>query len=236
MGGLPADESIALAEPPLMRALELDADLVEAQASLGLLRVLQGDIEAAEGAFDKAIAMRPNYPQVFRLYGKLRYQQDRNDEAIQFLEKAFALDPYSAAVNFDVGRLYEESGRFEEAMEHFLRVVEIEPKHAFAYVYIAAIHYLAYGRVPTSKSTTRTVRDPGSIKHWNSAPKHSGLSGVARCSTSTSVTKLPRKRMHAHCCSTIRGTGAHCAYCATPILQQAVMRLPDHGMPGRTAS
>ena len=150
VGGLPVDESIALAEPPLMRALELDTDLVEAQASLGLLRVLQGDIEAGERAFDKAIAMRPNYPHVFRLYGKLRYKQGRNDEAIEFLEKAYALDPYSALINFEVARLYEESGRFQEAMQHFLRVVDIEPKHAFAYVYIAAIHYLAYGSVDES--------------------------------------------------------------------------------------
>lgn len=165
VGGLPIDESIALAEPPLMRALELDTDLVEAQASLGLLRALQGDIEAAERAFDKAIAMRPNYARVFRRYGKLRYNQGRNDEAIQFLEKAYALDPYSVPINFEVARLYEGSGRFEEAMEHFLRVVEIEPKHAFAYVYIAAIHYLAYGRVDESliwyfKAAENDARSP----------------------------------------------------------------------------
>lgn len=164
-GGLTIDESIALAEPPLMRALELDTDLVEAQASLGLLRQLQGDIDAAEQSYKRAIALRPNYPRVFRLYGRLRLRQGRADDAIDLLENAFTLDPYSTSINFDVGRLYEVSGRFEEAMEHFLRVAEIEPDHAFVYVYIAAIHYLAYGRVDESliwysKAAARDTQSP----------------------------------------------------------------------------
>ena len=69
---------------------------------------------------------------------------------MDLLQKALRLDPYSAPVNLDVGRLYEESGQFEEALASYLRVIEIEPDHAFAYVYIAAIHYLVHGRADES--------------------------------------------------------------------------------------
>ena len=149
-GGLKVDESVALAEPPLMHALKLDGTLVEAQASLGMLRQQQGNWQAAEQAYDKAIALRPNYARVFRLYGRLRWRQGMKDEALQYMQQALRLDPYSVPVNFDVARLDEELGRFEEALARYGRIIEVEPSHAFAYVYIAAIHYLVYGRADES--------------------------------------------------------------------------------------
>ena len=60
-GGLSIEESVALAEPHVMRALSLNPGLIEAQASLGMLRQLQGNAPAAEQAFEKAITQRPNY-------------------------------------------------------------------------------------------------------------------------------------------------------------------------------
>jgi TolB-like protein len=116
LGGLTIDESVALAEPPLMQALRLDPMLVEAQASLGMLRDLQGDGQAAEQAFEEAIALRPNYARVFRRYGRMRWRQGRYDEALQLMQRAMRLDPYSVPVNFDVARLDEELGRFDEAI------------------------------------------------------------------------------------------------------------------------
>jgi tetratricopeptide (TPR) repeat protein len=69
---------------------------------------------------------------------------------MELLQKALNLDPFSAGVNFDLGRLYDLSGDFDEALEWYLRVLEIEPDHAFSYVYIAAIHFLVYGRADES--------------------------------------------------------------------------------------
>jgi TolB-like protein/Tfp pilus assembly protein PilF len=149
-GGLPTDESNALAEPPLVKALELDGNLGQAFASLGFLRQQQGNLQAAEQAYDQAISLQPNYSSVLRQYGGLRWQQGRREEALQFFQQALTLDPYSAPVNFGIARILDESGNFEEAMERYLLAVEIEPNHAFAYVYIAAIHYLVYGRADES--------------------------------------------------------------------------------------
>ena len=149
-GGLPIDESNALAEPPLTKALHLDPDLGEAHASLGLLRQQQGNWQAAEQAYQTAISLRPSYARVFRLYGRLRRDQGKIEESTEFLQKALALDPYSAPVNVDLGRAYDALGYFDEALQRFLRLAEIEPDHAFAYVYIAASHYLVYGQVDES--------------------------------------------------------------------------------------
>jgi adenylate cyclase len=149
-GGLPIDESVALAEPPLVRAIELNRNLGQAQATLGFLRQQQGDLQAAEHAYDRAIALQPSYSRVLRLYGRLRWQQGRVEDALRFLQRALTLDPFSAPVHFSIARIHDESGDFEAAMAGYRRVVEIEPDHAFAYVYIAAIHYLVYGRADES--------------------------------------------------------------------------------------
>ncbi len=149
-GGLPTDESNALAEPPLVRALELNHGLGQAYATLGLLRQQQGNLQAAEAAYKQAISLQPNYSRVFSLYGRLRWEQGEHEDAVELFQKALALDPYSAPVNFNIARSLDVSGQFEEALTRYLRVVEIEPGQAFAYVYIAAIHYLAYGRADES--------------------------------------------------------------------------------------
>lgn len=149
-GGLRTDESNALAEPPVVRALELDSSLGQAHATLGFLRRQQGDLLGAEAAFKQAIVLQPNYPRVFRFYGRLRWQEGRLEEALEFFQKALELDPFSATVMYDIARIHDESGRFDEALAGYLRVIDIEPDHAFAYVYIAAIHYLVYGRADES--------------------------------------------------------------------------------------
>lgn len=146
-GGLSVQDGNALAEPPLARALALDASLGEAYASLGLLRQMQGDDKAAEAAYAEAIALRPSYSRVFRLYGVLRWQQGMHEEAMELLQQALRLDPFSASVNYDLGRMYDVLGQFDKALKNYLHAVEVEPGHAFAYVYIAAIHYLVYGRL-----------------------------------------------------------------------------------------
>lgn len=145
-GGLSVAESNALAEPPIARALMLNENLGEAHATLGLLRQQQGDIASAEIAYQEAIALRPNYARAFHLYGRLKWRNGDKEQGIALLRKALEIDPYSAPVNYDVGRAYDEAGEFEEAMARYLRIIEIEPDHAFAYVYIAAMHYLVYGR------------------------------------------------------------------------------------------
>ena len=146
-GGMPVEESNALSEPLILRALTLDNNLAEAHAALGLLRQQQGKEEAAEKAYRRAIELQPSNSDVFRRFGVLRWRQGQVQEGLELLKKALDLDPYSAPVNYDIGRLYDQIGRFDQALESHLRVIEIEPDHAYAYVYIAALNYLVFGRI-----------------------------------------------------------------------------------------
>jgi len=146
-GGMPAGESTALSEPLILRALMLDNNLAEAHAALGLLRQQQGNGEAAEKAYQRAIELQPSNSDVFRRFGVLRWRQGQVQQGLELLKQALDLDPYSAPVSYDIGRLYDQIGGFDQALESYLRVIEIEPDHAYAYAYIAALNYLVYGRI-----------------------------------------------------------------------------------------
>ena len=150
LAGMEAKESTALAEPLLKRALAIEPDLGEAYASLGLVRQLQNNIHAAEEAYRKAMQLRPNYSRVFRLLGKLKLKQGTGQEGYDLLQKALAIDPYSVPINFDIARYHDATGNFETALARYLRIIEVEPDYAFAYVYIAAIYYLVDGRADES--------------------------------------------------------------------------------------
>lgn len=150
LAGMEASESTVLAEPLLMRALVLEPDLGEAYASLGLVRQLQNNVQAAEEAYRKAMKLRPNYSRVFRLLGRLKLRQGMQQEGYDLLKKALAIDPYSVPVNFDIARYHNSIGNFESALTRYRRIIEVDPDYAFAYVYIAAIHFLVYGQADES--------------------------------------------------------------------------------------
>lgn len=150
MAGMEATESTVLAEPLLMRALAIEPDLGEAYASLGLVRQLQNNMHAAEEAYRTAMRLRPSYSRVFRLLGRLKLRQGNQPEGYELLQRALAIDPYSVPVNFDIARYHDSIGDFDSALARYLRIIEVEPDYAFAYVYIAAIYYLVHGQIDES--------------------------------------------------------------------------------------
>ena len=164
-GGLSVDESNALAEPPLMKALQLDADSSQANATLGLLRQEQGALQAAEQAYEKSISQQPN-SRALVLLGILRLTQERFEEAMDLFQEAFVLDPYSATVNYRIARRLLDSGNFDEALPWFHRTLAIEPDYALAHVYIGMTHHNFFGHVDESlfwyvKAAKIDERNPG---------------------------------------------------------------------------
>jgi TolB-like protein/Flp pilus assembly protein TadD len=92
-GDLPASESIQLAEPMVRRALALDPELAEAQASLGLMLRDKGDKEASIGALEKAIALNPSYSPAHHWLALSFQDLGRLREARSALEAGLKVDP-----------------------------------------------------------------------------------------------------------------------------------------------
>ena len=197
IAGMEATQSTVLAEPLLMRALAIEPDLGEAYASLGLVRQLQNNDYAAEEAYRTAMRLRPNYSRVFRLLGRLKLRQGSQEEGYELLQKALAIDPYSVPVNFDIARYHDSIGDFASALARYRRIIEVEPDYAFAYVYIAAIHYLVEGAVDESlvwyqKAVEHDALSPSLASAQATAYLELGDSDAARVFVEQALDMSPR--------------------------------------------
>jgi TolB-like protein/Tfp pilus assembly protein PilF len=98
-------------------ALELDPDLAEPHATLGLIaHEFDGDWSAAETNFRDAIRLRPNYASAHHWYAILLSNLGRHEEAIEEAERALALDPFSTVVSGDVAGVFWTAGLRDRAI------------------------------------------------------------------------------------------------------------------------
>ncbi len=98
-----SDELRAQAKAAALRALELDPDLGEAHASLGIMLVDEFDWSRAIEHFRKAIALRPDYATARQWYATALVNLGRANEARQEIAHALRLDPTSRIINMNAG-------------------------------------------------------------------------------------------------------------------------------------
>jgi serine/threonine-protein kinase len=122
----PAD-IVPKARPHAYRALELDGDLAEPHASLGLISIYDYDWATAEREFKRAIELRSGYATAHHWYAILLVTLGRFAEARAEAERALQLDPASAVVNNLMGVVYYESRDYEKAVGALRKTLELNP-------------------------------------------------------------------------------------------------------------
>ncbi len=116
--GVQAVENYKKATAYVKRALELDADLSEAHASLGRLkRSNEWDWNGAEKEFKKAIELDPNNATAIAWYAQMLSFLGRSDEALAMVERAIETDPVTPMVEDVKFSILESAGRFEEGLK-----------------------------------------------------------------------------------------------------------------------
>lgn len=141
---LPEPEAIASAQASLDRALDLDPNLADAYAILGLLkstvwgqtRLGNENIEA-EAAFQRAISLNPNHASAHMWFASLRDSEERLDEAIDLYQRAMEIDPLARIPYSNLPTIYAKKGQAEEAMQLWLEAVRIHSDWPTIYEYIA---------------------------------------------------------------------------------------------------
>lgn len=100
------------------RALELDADLSEAHASLGRLkRSSEWDWIGAEKEFKTAIELDPNNATAIAWYAQMLSFLGRTEEALAMIDRAIEVDPVTPMVEDAKFAILESAGRFEEGLK-----------------------------------------------------------------------------------------------------------------------
>ena len=93
---------------------------------IGLL--LQGDLKAAQAAFEKVTEIDPQNPDGWVNIGRAALQEGDIPGARTVLEKALAIDPKLARANFFYASLLKQTGEYPQAISHLQIVLAQYPR------------------------------------------------------------------------------------------------------------
>jgi predicted CXXCH cytochrome family protein len=103
-------------------------DQPEAHLNLALICTAEGNLEAAEAAYRKAITRDAQFIPARVNLANLLNGQGRNDEAEHLLMEAIGLAPNEGELQYSMGLLLAEGGRLEEAVVYMKRASELMPE------------------------------------------------------------------------------------------------------------
>jgi len=145
------------------RAIDLDPNLAEAHASMGLLLWDNFDYAGAEQELKAALLLNPSYSLGHFWYGVILEDLARPNEALRELALAEEADPLSSKNVFQSSCLLIWLGRLDEALLKIQKLGELAPSRR-GYHNALARYYLARSELPRAlrelKSVEETASDP----------------------------------------------------------------------------
>jgi TolB-like protein len=113
-GDIPGAEAIALADPLITKALQLDPDLAEAHAARGLLLYDERQWADSERSLLRAVELNPSLSNAWNWLSNNARAQNRTADSLRYLEEASAVDPLWLVPNSNVIFQYQDMGRYDE--------------------------------------------------------------------------------------------------------------------------
>jgi tetratricopeptide (TPR) repeat protein len=130
-----------IAGPAIDRALELDSNLAEAYAVLGIVNTdFRWNFAEGEKHFLRAIELNPSSDYAYRWYGNRLVRYGRTEEAVAAMKTAIDNNPTNIFHHRICGWVLYMARRHDEAIQELERVVEMDPSSPSTY----DILWLAY--------------------------------------------------------------------------------------------
>jgi len=134
----PGRQAFPKAKAAAMRALELNDSLPEAHNALAFAtHSYDWDWSRAEQAYQRAIALNPNFATARHWHGFYLGILGGVDEAIAEMRRAQELDPLSIIIRTHLGLMLYRGRRYDEAIEQLKQTLEMEPFFAAAHYFLA---------------------------------------------------------------------------------------------------
>ncbi len=142
---------------------------------IGLL--LQGDLKAAQAAFEKVTEVDPQNPDGWVNIGRAALQEGDVARAHSVLEKALALNPKLARTNFFYGSLLKSTGDYDQAAAHFEIVLAQYPRDRVALNNLGRVLFLERKYSEAVKVLRQVLAvDPEDLQaHYNLMLCYNGL-------------------------------------------------------------
>ena len=142
----PAGEAFERARDAAEQSLQLNPDLAEGHAVLGLCRLANDwNWRGAEASFRRALELSPGNALVLRHAAILAACLGRNDESIALVRRAVTLDPLSVPAQRLLGQRCLYAGLLDDADAALQKTLELNPRGGFTHYWLGMSH-LANGR------------------------------------------------------------------------------------------
>lgn len=160
------ETALAGMRPAAVRALQLDPELAEAHAAMGITYAREFDWENATSSFERAIALNPNLSEIRTSYSAFTLlPQGHVTKALDILAGAMEMDPLSLAVKREVGMAQFVGGRYEEAIMNLRQVVAADPDFTYAANVLARALTFA-GRPEEAIALWESRPQPNNWERW----------------------------------------------------------------------
>ena len=137
------------------KAVQLDSNLPQAHSSLGFALAWKGEHDACMAAFERAIALNPNY--LDWRFGWALVQGGNSRRAIDFLEAYRRLDPfYPPLASGILGLAHYLRKQYSDALSNLRDCVSRAPMHRGAHAWLAAT-YAQLGQIEDARAEAATV-------------------------------------------------------------------------------
>lgn len=138
-----ANEELSKARQAATKALELDRDLPDAHALMGLLFWVQDyDFAGYERELNRALELNPNYAEGHRRNGLRLFYLGQFDAALTEYRKALDLDPLSNLSNFNYAQTFVYAGRFDEAEAQIQKNLKMDPGFGLYHTQLSTLYRL----------------------------------------------------------------------------------------------
>jgi TolB-like protein/tetratricopeptide (TPR) repeat protein len=161
-------EALPKAKAAAQRALEIDAGLAEAHASLAMVKFsYEWDWAGAERGFQRAIELSPSYATAHHWYALLLASLGRLEEALPEIRRAQRLEPFSASLKCaEAWRIHAAARRYDLALEELRTAGELDSNSYFPHNRRGLVYVLTGKHDEGIQELQRAVPPQGFSPHF----------------------------------------------------------------------
>jgi len=139
-------------------ARRIDPDQAAVRYSLAVIYRGTGRVDDAIAELNRALALRPNSDDAYRLLGDIFAARGKSEDAVAAYRKAIEIRPNFWGNHRSLGVTFLRAGRYPEAITAFHRVTELQPDLSWGFQSLGLAHHAA-GNLPEAvKNYEQAIR------------------------------------------------------------------------------
>lgn len=123
----------AEAEQLCLHIVSVQSGHVDAAHLLAVAQAAQGKLDAALASYDRALRLRPDFPEALSNRGSTLERLGRFEDALASYDRALALRPDFVDALYNRGNVLRALGRHADAVASYDRAIVLRPNHADAH-------------------------------------------------------------------------------------------------------